>query len=123
MKAIIFSSLLCLSTLVHANTVCNTEPASFENLACLNKNYQQANKEVSIYFKKLKNKLDKEGKDLLNNGQLTWLEQRNESCIKNEADELFFNINCAINMSIERSRFIQERLHECLNTTCQNNKL
>lgn len=123
MKAIIFSSLLCMTTLVQANTVCNTEQASFENIACLNKNYQLADKDVNNAYKKLKAKLDKEGKDLLNNGQLTWLEQRNENCIKNEADELFFSINCAINMSIERSRFLQERLHECLNATCQNNKL
>jgi len=89
----------------------------------LNKVYQEADKELNENYKKLKGKLDSEGKDLLKSGQLAWIEDRNSSCSRREGAEFFVNLDCATNTTIERSQFLQDRIRECASAGCQNSKL
>ena len=118
-----FIALLCSSSIALANSACDTPNNDFDGLYCLNKVYQEADKELNENYKKLKGKLDSEGKDLLKSGQLAWIEDRNSSCSRHDGGEFFVNLDCATNTTIERSQFLQDRIRECVSAGCQNSKL
>ena len=125
MKTINFTliSLLCASNIALATSACDKPQTDFDGLYCLNKVYQEADKELNENYKKLKGKLDSEGKGLLKTGQLTWIEERNTNCSRRDGDEFFVNLNCATNTTIERSNFLQDRIRECVSAGCQNSQL
>ena len=88
-----------------------------------NKVYQEADKELNENYKKLYAKLDNDGKEALKAGQLAWIEDRNNKCSRHEGQQFFVNLNCATNTTIERVRFLQDRLRECVSSGCRNSKL
>jgi uncharacterized protein YecT (DUF1311 family) len=123
MKHILFVVLLSASGFVYANSACDKPRDDFDGLYCLNKVYQEADKELNEHYKKLQGQLDKNGKTALKAGQLTWIETRNKNCSKHEADGFYVNLDCATNITVERLRFIQDRSRECSSSGCQNSKL
>ena len=119
-------SILVLSVLsnnIYANSACDQPRDDFDGLYCLNKVYQEADKELNTAYKKLNNQLDKAGKAALKSGQLVWIENRNKNCSRLEPEGFFVNLSCATNATVERLRFIQDRSRECSSSGCQNSKL
>jgi uncharacterized protein YecT (DUF1311 family) len=123
MKKLVFSLLLCASGAAFANSACDVPKNDFDGLYCLNKVYQEADKELNETYKQLNGKLDGNGKKALKSGQLAWIESRNQSCSKREANAFYVNLDCATHTTIERSRFLQDRLRECSSAGCMNSKL
>lgn len=123
MKKFILATLLCYSTAAYADNACEHPRDDFDGLYCLNKIYQQADKELNEYYQKLAAKLDGSGREALKKGQRAWIEQRNGTCSRREDDQFFVNLTCATNTTIERTQFLQDRLRECASTGCQNSKL
>lgn len=123
MKKLVFSLLLGASGAAFANSACDVPKNDFDGLYCLNKVYQEADKELNDTYKNLSAKLDANGKKALKTGQLAWIETRNKSCSKREANDFYVNLDCATNTTIERSRFLQDRLRECSSAGCMNSKL
>lgn len=123
MKKLLFFLLLSLSGAAFANSACDVPKNDFDGLYCLNKVYQEADKELNETYKQLSAKLDGNGRKALKTGQLAWIESRNQSCSKREATGFFVNLDCATNTTIERSRFLQDRLRECSSAGCMNSKL
>lgn len=123
MKKLVFSLLLCASGAAFANSACDVPKNDFDGLYCLNKVYQEADKELNETYKQLNGKLDGNGKKALKAGQLAWIESRNQSCSKREANAFYVNLDCATHTTIERSRFLQDRLRECSSAGCMNSKL
>jgi uncharacterized protein YecT (DUF1311 family) len=123
MKNLYALLLLFLPVLAFANSACDRPQNNFDGLYCLNKVYQQADKELNDAYKKLKNQLDKNGSELLKAGQLVWIQQRNDNCSKLETGQFYVNLDCATNTTVERLRFIQDRSRECSSSGCQNSKL
>ena len=123
MNKLVLALLLSSSTVAYADVACEKPRDDFDGLYCLNKVYQEADKELNENYKKLTAKLDSSGKAALKTSQLAWIEERNTKCSRREADSFFINLRCATNTTIDRSRFIQDRLRECASTGCQNSKL
>lgn len=123
MKKMLFALLFCNSWTVFANSACDVPKNDFDGLYCLNKVYQEADKELNENYKKLNSKLDSEGKKPLKSGQLSWMEDRNSSCSKREGAAFFVNLDCATNTTIKRSQFLQDRIRECASSGCQNSRL
>jgi uncharacterized protein YecT (DUF1311 family) len=123
MKKIAFLLLFCASSLAVANSKCDNPKNDFDDLYCLDKVYQAADKELNDNYQKLQKKLDASGKELLKKGQLAWIEARNSKCSRTEGDMFFVDIECTTNTTVERLRFIQDRLRECSSAGCQNSKL
>lgn len=123
MKHLIPSLLLVLSSTVLANSACDAPRDDFDGLYCLNKVYQEADKELNVNYSKLSSLLDSNGKKALKSGQLVWMESRNNSCSKKESNGFYVNLNCATNTTIQRSQFLQDRIRECVSAGCQNSKL
>lgn len=123
MKRMAFALMLCFSSTAFANSACDNPKDDFDGLYCLNKVYQEADKELNENYKKLNAKLDKKGKQTLKAGQLSWIENRNNSCSKRDGEGFFVNLNCATSTTIKRSQFLQDRIRECSSSGCQNSKL
>jgi len=123
MKKLVFSLLLSVSGAAFANSACDVPKNDFDDLYCLNKVYQEADKELNETYKNLSAKLDANGKKALKTGQLAWIEKRNKTCSKREANDFYVNLDCAANTTIERSRFLQDRLRECSSAGCMYSKL
>ena len=123
MKIISALLFLAFSCVVSANSACDKPKDDFDGLYCLNKVYQEADKELNDNFKKLSSKLDADGKKALKASQLAWMSERNNNCSKREGEAFFVNLNCASTSTIQRSQFLQDRIRECVSAGCQNSKL
>lgn len=123
MKTTIFALILCFSSLAFANSACDQPKDDFDGLYCLNKVYQEADRELNENYKKLSGQLDAEGKKALKSGQLVWLEERNTSCSRREPSGFYVNLNCATGTTVKRLQFLQDRIRECASSGCQNSKL
>ncbi len=123
MKNLIIALLFCFPSIAFANSACDKPKNDFDGLYCLNKVYQEADKELNDNYKKLNGKLDSAGKKALKRGQLAWMKKRNQNCSRHEDNQFYVNLDCATNTTIQRSQFLQDRLRECLSSGCQNSKL
>jgi uncharacterized protein YecT (DUF1311 family) len=123
MKKVIAALLFCVSGAALANSACDVPKNDFDGLYCLNKVYQEADKELNTNYQALTGKLDADGKKSLKTGQLAWIQNRNESCSKREATGFFVNLQCATSTTIKRAQFLQDRVRECASSGCQNSKL
>jgi uncharacterized protein YecT (DUF1311 family) len=123
MKPLILAALFFVAGVAQANSACDTPKKDFDGLYCLNKVYQEADKELNDNYGKLAAKLDAAGKKRLKAGQLTWIEERNSSCSKHDGNSFFVNLECATGTTIKRSQFLQDRVRECASAGCQNSKL
>lgn len=119
----LFALLMTTAGTAMANSACDVPRDDFDGLYCLNKVYQEADKELNENYKKLVPQLDNNGKKALKAGQLAWIEQRNKTCSKSDASGFYVNLNCATSTTIKRSQFLQDRLRECASAGCQNSKL
>ena len=123
MKKLILALLVCACGSALANSACDTPRNDFDGLYCLNKVYQEADKELNASYKKLAAQLDAGGKQKLKAGQLAWIDKRNQSCSKRESSGFYVNLDCATQTTIERAQFLQDRVRECVSAGCQNSKL
>ncbi|MET3134345.1 uncharacterized protein YecT (DUF1311 family) [Oxalobacteraceae bacterium GrIS 1.11] len=123
MKKTLLVLLLCSASSAFADSACNAPKNDFDGLYCLNKVYQEADKELNENYKTLAARLDANGKKTLKSGQLAWISERNGSCSKREADGFYVNLDCATNSTIKRSQFLQDRIRECASAGCLNSKL
>ncbi len=123
MKKLILALLVCSSSAAFANSACDAPKNDFDGLYCLNKVYQEADKELNENYKKLSAQLDSDGKKVLKSGQLSWIASRNKNCSKREGSDFYVNLDCAASTTIERSQFLQNRIRECSSSGCLNSKL
>ena len=123
MKKFMLALLVLASGSAFANSACDTPRNDFDGLYCLNKVYQEADKELNANYKKLAAQLDAQGKQTLKSGQLAWINKRNSSCSKRESSGFYVNLDCATQTTIERAQFLQDRVRECVSSGCQNSKL
>jgi uncharacterized protein YecT (DUF1311 family) len=123
MKKLLLALMCCSSSMAFANSACDKPKNDFDGLYCMNKVYQEADKELNDNYKKLSSVLSAGGKKTLKSGQLSWIDSRNTSCSKREATEFFVNLDCATSTTIKRSQFLQDRIRECTSSGCQDSKL
>ncbi|GGY52587.1 lysozyme inhibitor LprI family protein [Pseudoduganella sp. SL102] len=123
MKRLLLAVLLSASGAALANSACDKPKNDFDGLYCLNKVYQEADRELNDNYQKLSGKLDADGKKALKKGQLAWIRSRNESCSKLEPGHFFVDLQCATDTTISRAQFLQDRVRECVSSGCQNSKL
>ena len=123
MKKLILALLVCASGSAFAKSACDTPRNDFDGLYCLNKVYQEADKELNANYKTLAAKLDANGRQTLKSGQLSWISERNQNCSKKDGSGFYVNLDCATTTTIKRAQFLQDRVRECASSGCQNSKL
>jgi uncharacterized protein YecT (DUF1311 family) len=109
--------------LVAQSSSCGHPKNDFDGLYCLNKIWIEADHDLNQTFQKLNAKLSVDGKALLKKGQLSWIASRNAACSKTESSGFFVNLKCATDMTIDRTKFLEDRYRECASAGCMNSKL
>ncbi|NML16135.1 lysozyme inhibitor LprI family protein [Azohydromonas caseinilytica] len=125
MKKPLFTSFLgaLFSAGCLAASNCDKPVNDFDGLYCLNKVYNEADRELNEKYGQLAGQLDAEGKAKLKRGQIAWMRNRNSQCSRHEGHEFFVNLECATRETISRAEFLQSRLRECSSTGCQSSRL
>lgn len=123
MKHLIVALALCASGAASAQSACDTPKNDFDGLYCLNKVWQEADKELNANYKKLSSLVDANGRAALKDSQLLWIKDRNERCSKREERGFFVNLDCATETTIKRSQALQDRIRECTSSGCRDSKL
>lgn len=123
MKFWIAMAMLLATGNVAAEQACDAPKNDFDGLYCLNKIYQEADKELNTNYQTLARLLDSNGRTRLQEGQRTWITSRNTACSRREADKFYVDLSCATQTTIDRSRFLQDRIRECGSTGCLSSRL
>lgn len=114
---------LCASGAASANSACDTPKDDCDGLYCLNKVYQEADRELNVKYRKLSSLLDAGGRAALKDSQLLWIKDRNDRCSTREARGFFVNLDCATGTTIKRAQDLQDRVRECTSSGCRNSRL
>lgn len=123
MKAIIWVLAALASGHAVAGSACDKPKNDFDGLYCLSKIYQEADKELNDNYRQLYKMLDAQGRDTLKRGQTEWMRERNVECSEYDAKGFLVNMRCATDTTIERGRYVLDRLRECKSSGCLNSKL
>ena len=123
MKIRFFTAVLLVSGSALANEACDKPKNDFDGLYCLNKIYQEADKELNSNYQILVPLLNSVGKSQLKSSQLSWLRSRNSNCSRREGDSFLIDMQCATDTTISRLQFLQDRIRECKSSGCLNSKL
>lgn len=122
-RTLVTLALLCLSSAALANSACDQPRDDFDGLYCLNKVYQEADKELNENYKALVGQLDADGKAKLKKGQIAWIKTRNSECSRKDDSGFYVNLSCATETTISRAQFLKDRSRECVSSGCMNSKL
>jgi uncharacterized protein YecT (DUF1311 family) len=123
MKFWIAMAMLLATGNVVAEQACDAPKNDFDGLYCLNKIYQEADKELNMNYRALARMLDSSGRARLQDGQRIWIRSRDAACSRREADKFYVDLSCATQTTIDRSRFLQDRIRECDSTGCLDSRL
>ncbi|MGY2895205.1 lysozyme inhibitor LprI family protein [Deinococcus sp. UYEF24] len=107
-----------------AQTNCNTPNNSFEDVYCLNKVFVKADDDLNTVYQKLLQKLSPSAQATLRKYQRAWIEQRNADSTGTDSKQgKVIYIDTAVNMTVSRTNFLNDRYRECVSSGCQPNKL
>jgi len=123
MKQYLISMLLLLLSSSAMADNCNKPRDDFDSLYCLNKVYQEADKDLNKAYKKLKKLLKKSGRKKLKTSQLDWIKKRNNNCSFRRNGLFFVSLSCTTKTTIARTNVLLSRIRECKATGCQPSKL
>lgn len=114
---------LLVSSATFAGEACDKPRNDFDGLYCLNKIYQEADRELNTNYKVLTALLDGPGRTRLKQTQLAWQKARNAQCSRREGDSFLVDLQCATDTTISQAQFLQDRIRECKSSGCLNSKL
>ena len=121
-KFFICTFILMYSSFAMADN-CNNPRDDFDSLYCLNKVYQEADKDLNKAYKKLKKLLKRNGRKKLKNRQIVWIKRRNNDCSFRKNGMFFVSLSCTTKTTIARTNELMNRIRECKATGCQASKL
>ncbi len=106
-----------------AGSACDKPRNDFDGLYCLSKVYQQADADLNADFERLRKRLDRSGRIALKDGQMAWLQGRDQNCRRHEGGDFYVNLACATRMTIARTQFLEDRYRECISSGCMDSRL
>ena len=120
---LVASTLPLMSVGAEADSACDKPRNDFDGLYCLNKVYQQSDKDLNVAFSELRVKLDAAGQSALRTSQIDWLRIRDQSCSRHEGTGFYINLDCATKITISRTQFLEDRYRECISSGCRDSQI
>ena len=112
--------LLSLSGLSFANN-CENPRNTYDDIYCLNKVFQDADRELNKSYATLRTYLNDNQKTILKRSQVTWIKQRDANCSNEEARTVF--VQCNLDETTSRNAWLRERIRECKTIGCKTSSL
>jgi uncharacterized protein YecT (DUF1311 family) len=120
------AAIIGLSSLAgvgQAKADCEDPKNAFDDVYCYSKLYIEADADLNKAYGELTKLLSKDEKATLKKGELGWMRARNAKCSKQEGEDNFVDLDCAVEETRNRISFLQERTQECKASKCQASKL
>lgn len=121
-SAVTIALLLGMST-TPARADCEDPKNAFDDVYCYSKLYIEADGDLNKAYGELAGLLSKAEKATLKKGELAWIRARNGKCSRQEGDDNFVDMDCAVAATRDRTSFLQDRTQECKASRCQASKL
>lgn len=102
---------------------CATPRNAFDTVYCMGNVFSQVDRDLNVEYGTLRKMLNTSQQGQLKKGQLAWIKQRDEACSYERPNGYFVNLNCAVEMSQERTEVLKARERECKSTGCDDSKL
>jgi uncharacterized protein YecT (DUF1311 family) len=102
---------------------CAASKNDFEDVYCGAKNFITADGDLNAAYKALVAKLDGAGKAALKKSQVAWMKSRNDQCGKTDSDGYYVDLDCAVETTRNRTRFLNDRKSECDGGSCDLKRL
>lgn len=106
-----------------AKADCEDPKNAFDDVYCYSKLYIEADADLNKAYGELTKLLSKDEKATLKKGELAWMRARNGKCSRQEGDDNFVDLDCAVEETRNRISFLEERTQECKASKCQASKL
>ncbi len=106
-----------------ARADCEDPKNAFDDVYCYSKLYIEADADLNKAYGDLAKLLSKDEKSILKKGELSWMRARNAKCSRQEGEDNFVDLNCAVDETRSRIGFLEERAQECKASKCQAGKL
>ena len=106
-----------------ARADCEDPKNAFDDVYCYSKLYIEADGDLNKAYGELAGLLSKAEKATLKKGELAWIRTRNGKCSRQEGDDNFVDMDCAVAATRDRTAFLQDRTQECKASKCQASKL
>jgi uncharacterized protein YecT (DUF1311 family) len=106
-----------------AKADCEDPKNAFDDVYCYSKLYIEADGDLNKAYSELTKLLSKDEKATLKKGELAWMRARDGKCSKQEGDDNFVDLDCAVEETRNRIAFLEERTQECRASKCQAGKL
>ncbi|WP_346837722.1 lysozyme inhibitor LprI family protein [Microbulbifer sp. SAOS-129_SWC] len=122
MKNVLLFIAILISSPVFADN-CDKPRDDFDGLYCLNKVYQESDKELNTAYVELRSFLTNQEKNRLKTTQVSWIKRRNRACSVHKNGQFFVSLQCTTSMTVARTNQLQDRIRECKAIGCQKSKL
>jgi uncharacterized protein YecT (DUF1311 family) len=106
-----------------ANAGCEDPKNAFDDVYCYSKLYIDADTELNKVYGTLSELLSKQERAVLKKSELAWIRARNAKCSRQEGEDNFVDMECAVAETRERMIFFEDRVAECQAGKCDTAKL
>ncbi len=93
-----------------------------DELYCKNEIFSQVDNSLTIYYRALMKLINHEQGVLLKAAQREWVERRNHLCVVKHGGVESIDPRCAVDETLERTKFLNERYLECKSVGCLDYK-
>lgn len=102
---------------------CDRPKNDFDNMYCLNKVFLQADSDLNKSYGVLARLITPSARQQLKSTQLQWIQRRNSECSYTKGEHFFVSLDCATQLTIDRTNWLNDRVRECKSSGCQPSKL
>ena len=111
--------LLGLGARAGAQVNCDRKLNDFDAVYCDIKVFAQADNDLTTAYTKLRARLNPAAQVKLRDLQRAWIAQRNSACVGHDEKGPLVYTDCAVQMTTERTNFLNDRLRECATSGCR----
>ncbi|WP_425146067.1 lysozyme inhibitor LprI family protein [Deinococcus sp.] len=115
---------MALTGTAHAQYNCTVPGNSFDDVYCLTRVYVKADDELTVAYQRLLKRLPASAQATLRRTERAWIASRNADCTAQDSrrGDIIY-IGCAVDRTISRTNFLNDRYRECVSVGCQPAKL
>lgn len=122
LKRVITLATLCVllgAVNARAQQNCDGKTSDFDAVYCLSKVFVQADADLNTAYQKLRGQLNAAGQLRLRDLERAWIARRNRECVGDSGRGKLVYVDCAVQMTVDRANFLNDRYRECITSGCR----
>ncbi len=117
--ALVGLGLMGLAAQAGAQNNCDGNTNDFDAVYCLSKVFVQADADLNTAYTKLRAQLNPAARTKLRDLERAWISRRNTECVGDSDRGRLVYVDCAVQMTVDRANFLNDRVRECATSGCR----